>query len=87
MADVRIIEVECKCGQELARYKKVKRGTLLKMYLDMIMEDRAGIFGEKFEVGESLYCPACRKRIATIYMIHGRPAAKVNHGAIKPIRT
>lgn len=87
MTETRIIDVACQCGQELARYKKVKRGSLQKMYLDMILEDRAGIFSKKPENGENLFCPNCKKRIATIYMIHGRPAAKINHGAVKPIRT
>jgi len=87
MTETRIINVECKCGQELARYKKVKRGSLQKMYLDMILEDRAGVFSRKFEVQENIYSPNCKKRIATIYMIHGRPAAKINHGAVKSTRT
>jgi len=57
------------------------------MYLDMILEDRAGIFSKKLKNEESVFCSNCQKRIATIYMIHGRPAAKINHGAVKPIRT
>lgn len=87
MTETRIIDVECQCGQELARYKKVKRGSLQKMYLDMILEDRAGVFSGKLTNEESIYCPNCQKRIATVYMIHGRPAAKINHGAVKPTRT
>lgn len=87
MIETRIIDVECQCGQALARYKKVKRGSLQKMYLDMILEDRAGVFSKKFQNEENIYCPNCKKRVATIYMIHGRPAAKVNHGAVMGIRT
>lgn len=87
MSEVRVINVECKCGQALARYKKVKKGSLQKMYLDMILEDRADVFNKKFENTESIFCPNCKKRIATVCMIHGRPAAKINHGAVRGIRT
>lgn len=87
MTETRIIDVECRCGQQLARYKKVKRGNLQKMYLDMILEDRAGVFSGKLSNEENIYCPNCDKRVATIYMINGKPAAKINHGAVKSIRT
>jgi len=83
----RVIEVECKCGQGLARYEKVGKGRLQKMYLDMILKDRAGTFSSDFETDQDIFCPSCEKRVATIQMIHGRPAAKMNQGAIKPIRT
>jgi hypothetical protein len=87
MNEMRIIDVDCKCGQALARYKKAKRGALQKMYLDMILEDKAGVFSGKIQTGENIFCPSCKKRVATVHMIHGRPAAKVNHGAVKSIRT
>lgn len=83
----KIIETECKCGQSLAKYKKVGKGKLQKMYLDMIIIDRAGIFPEKLATGQEIYCPNCYKKVATIQLIHGRPAAKINHGAVKPIKT
>lgn len=47
----------------------------MKMYLDMISIDRAGVFEEKMDIGANIICPNCNKRIATIEMIHGRPAA------------
>jgi len=83
----RIIEVECKCGQRLARYEKVGKGRLQKMYLDMILKDRAGVFSDDFEINQDIFCPGCNKRVATIKGIHGKLAAKMNQGAIKPIRT
>jgi len=82
-----IIEVECKCGQELAKYEKVGKGRLQKMYLDMILEDRAGVFSGEFEIEQNIFCPSCEKRVATLQMVHGRPAAKMNQGAIKPVKT
>ncbi|MEK7497967.1 MAG: hypothetical protein AAB656_03545 [Patescibacteria group bacterium] len=87
----RVIEVGCQCGQPLARYEKVGKGKLQKMYLDMILEDRTGIFikeGEQsLSTGTEIYCSNCGKRVATVQMIHGRPAAKINHGVVKPVRT
>lgn len=79
----KVIEVKCGCGQELARYEKVGKGRLVKMYLDMILEDEAGIFPERLETGTEIHCPGCDKRVATVQMVHGRPAAKMNQGAIK----
>lgn len=83
----KVIETECKCGQRLAKYKKVGKGQLQKMYLDMIIEDRAGIFPEGLKTGQEIYCSSCGKRVATVQLIHGRPAAKINHGVVKPIKT
>lgn len=83
----RTIEVECQCGQPIARYKKEGNGYLMKMYLDMITVDRAEVFEGKNDVGDNIICPSCNKRIATIEMIHGRPAAKINHGVVKKIQT
>lgn len=87
----RVIEVECQCGQPLAKYEKVGKGQLQKMYLDMILVDRAGIFAKESEqgltTGTEIYCSNCKKRVATVHIIHGRPAAKINHGAVKPIHT
>lgn len=84
---LRTIEVECQCGQPIARYKKEGSGYLMKMYLDMITIDRANVFEEKKNTGDDIICPSCNKRIATIGMIHGRPAAKINHGVVKKIQT
>ena len=87
MSETRIIKLECKCGQKIARYKKEGRGKLIKMYLNMILEDVAGIFSRPLKTNEDVFCPKCKKRLATIYIVHGRPAAKINQGAIKPVKT
>jgi len=84
----KIIEVECQCGNKLAKYNKLKSGFLMKMYLDCILEDPNSIFlNKKFNLEDAIFCPKCNKRIATIKMIHGRLAAKVNHGVVKKIST
>ena len=89
MPENRVIEVKCKCGQDLARYEKEGKGQLIKMYLSNILLDRAGVFlvDPPLANGAQVLCPSCEKRVATVQMIHGRPAAKMNQGAIKPIKT
>jgi len=84
-----IVNVECQCGQQLARYEKDAPGHLVKMYLRNILIDRAGVFlvEPPLEVGAQIFCPSCEKRVATVQMIHGQPAAKMNQGAIRPINT
>ncbi len=85
---IKIIEVVCQCRNPIAKYKKMKSGFLMKMYLDQILEDYNNIFSNKhFQLEDEIICPRCQKRIATIKMIHGRLAAKINHGAIRKIST
>lgn len=87
MPDTKTILVKCQCGLKIAKYKKEGKGKLVKMYLDKILEDKAGVFSKQTKTGQFVFCPSCKKRIATIQMIHGRPAAKINQGAIKQTRT
>lgn len=84
---IRVIEVECGCGFNVAKYEKEGKGRLIKMYLDMILEDKAEIFKEGLPTGTEIFCPSCSKRLATIQMVHGRAAAKINQGAIKKTGT
>lgn len=83
----RVISVSCQCGQPLARYRKGGKGRLVKMFLSRIVEDSAGIFlvEPKLELGDAMHCPACHKRVATLQMVRGKVAAKVNRGGVAPI--
>jgi len=85
----KVVQIECQCGFEIARYEKVGRGRLIKMYLDKILEDHGNLFPEteRLEIGQLIFCTSCDKRIATIMMIHGRPSAKMNQGAIRTVKT
>jgi len=84
----KIIEVVCQCGQKIAKYEKVKSGFLMKMYLDKILIDYTGnLSNHHFNLEDEIFCPNCNKRIASIKMIHGRLAAKINHGVVKKIST
>lgn len=83
----KVIEIICQCGLKIAKYEKQGRGKLLKMYLDKILEDKTGVFLKHLKTGQFVFCPSCKKRLATIQMVHGRPAAKMNQGTIKQIKT
>lgn len=84
-----IVDVECRCGQALARYEKKEQGHLVKMYLMHILLDKAGVFLVKppLSTGAEVFCPKCNKRVAVLSMIHGQPAAKINQGQVKPVNT
>jgi hypothetical protein len=85
MVKQRAIEVYCQCGLLLARYRKGGKGRLVKMFLERILVDHAAIFlkNPPLSLNDSLLCPDCKKRVATIQVIKGKYAAKLNQGAIR----
>jgi len=78
-----IIKVECQCGQLLFRYFKGGRGRLIKCYLDQIHDDGVGLANAPLCARP--VCPACGKAIGIVRMVRGRPALKLNQGAIQKI--
>lgn len=87
MKKPRVIEVLCQCGLRLAKYRKGGKGRLVKMFLFKIVEDSEGLFlvEPPHQLGQQIFCPECQKRVATIQLIKGKYAAKVNRGGIAPI--
>ncbi len=87
MAQRQYIDVACTCGNPLARYRKRGKGRLVKMFLHKIAADRAGVFLTEppLELHHEIRCPACDSRVATLQMIRGRPAAKVNQGSVRVV--
>ena len=85
MSKGRVIKVECRCGQPLFKYFKGGRGRLIKCYLDEIREDHVGVSGAP--TGSRPTCPGCGKEIGIVRMVRGRPAVKINQGAVKETRT
>jgi hypothetical protein len=66
------IAVHClKCNGIIYRYKKEGGGTLIKCYVDMIIED--------YTNGD-LRCPGCGQEFARHATIHNRPANKIIRG-------
>jgi len=73
-SDTYTIAVHCnKCGVILYRYKKEGGGTLIKCYVDMIIED--------YTNGD-LKCPKCSQQFARNAIIHNRPAHKIIGGKV-----
>ena len=87
MVKQRYIEVSCRCGKALARYRKGGKGRLIKMFFQRIDVDRGGVFLTEppLPLHSQIYCPACGKRVATVRVISGKYAAKLNQGAIQPL--
>ena len=87
MAQRQYVDVACTCGRSLARYRKRGKGRLVKMFLHKIAADPAGIFltDPPAKLHDEIHCPACGNRVATLHMIRGRPAAKVNQGCVRVV--
>ncbi|MGC9393442.1 MAG: hypothetical protein ACP5J4_01155 [Anaerolineae bacterium] len=85
MAGGRVIKVKCQCGQFLFAYFKAGHGRLIKCFLDEIRDDVVGVVDLPF--GARPACPGCGKEIGIVRIVRGRPALKLNQGAIQKIRT
>ena len=57
------------------------------MFFDRIAVDHAGIFlrDPPLSLATEIHCPGCGKRVATVQIVSGKYAAKMNQGAIQPI--
>ena len=80
----RVLDVECQCGTLLFKYYKAGRGRLIKCFLDEIQSDRTGIVG--LPLGSRPTCPSCGKELGIVRIVRGRPALKLNQGAVQKIR-
>ena len=87
----RTVSVNCaKCNDRLFRYKK-KNGTqssLVKCYIERIVEDSAGLLAKQeasdIALDDFLWeCPNCETRFARYSLIHGRQALKIVGGKIR----
>jgi len=84
MSQGRVVKVECQCGQSLFKYFKGGRGRLIKCFLDEIQDDGVGVVNAP--LGARPTCPGCGKEIGIVRIVRGRPALKLNQGAIQKIR-
>ena len=81
------LEIFCKCGQKLLKYKKGGGRRLVKVHRDRISKDFTGIFENNFEKENSdIFCPKCNNRIATVKLISGKYVNKLNQGKIGNIK-
>ena len=84
MTTGKTLQVTCQCGQTVASYYKSGKGRLIKCFLSEILDDPLGLIN--LPLGARPVCPNCGKVLGEIRMVHGRPALKLNQGAIKRIQ-
>lgn len=84
MSKSRVVKVTCQCGQFLFSYYKGGRGRLIKCYLTLIDRDEVGV--ADLALGARPCCPSCGKELGEVRLVRGRPALKLNQGAVRPIR-
>jgi hypothetical protein len=72
-------------GELLFEYFKAGRGQLIKCYLDEVQGDHAGVVN--LPLSSRPTCPGCGKEIGIVHIVRGRPALKLNQGAVQKIRT
>jgi hypothetical protein len=85
MARYRVVDVDCQCGQHLFEYAKGGRGRLIKCFLDQIRRDQVGLVGAP--LGARPRCPSCGKEVGRVRTVRGRPALKLNQGAVRKVTT
>ena len=86
MSKQKTIDVYCKNGHLIfGRYKKDKRGFLMKCYIDMIGQDKIGVSALPNKT--DVFCKKCNLRVGRISQVHGRPAVIINHGGVRQIKT
>ena len=68
-----VIDVHCKCGFCLYKYRKEGGGSLVKCYVDMIIDDHTK---------GDCKCPNCGQEFAREARYHNRPAHKMIGGKV-----
>ena len=76
----RSVDVMCKCKTRLFKYKKGGNGSLVKCYVERIVQD---FRSEEDKQNDVLKCPACATEFARHALVHGRPAYKMIGGEAK----
>lgn len=85
--EFKIWTVYCKCGEKLVRYKKRGPGRLRKIHRDRISKDYSGLFlSDSTKIGTDIFCPNCKKRLATVLKVNGKYVNKINQGQLGIIR-
>jgi len=76
----------CKCGLKILEYRKRGKGRWIKVHKLRISKDFYNLFQDDLNRGESIYCPNCKIRIATVQNISGKWVYKLNQGAVGKIK-
>ena len=84
----KLLTVFCLCGQKLVKYKKGTGRRLVKIHKDRVVTDFTigKIFLNNAPENTDLFCPKCKKRIATVKLISGKYVNKLNQGRVGLIK-
>ena len=82
----RQLEIYCKCGFKLVKYKKGSGRRLVKVHSDRVSKDCADLFINNLPENSDIFCPKCQNRIATVKCISGKFVNKLNQGQIGLIK-
>ncbi len=77
------VDVICKCGFTLFKYRKSGSGTLIKCFRDNIIDSNIDI--ENIELLDKILCPNCQKELGYWNRIRGKIALKLNNGTLEKI--
>ena len=78
------IDVICKCGFPLFKYRKSGSGSLIKCFRDNILESNIEI--DEVELLAKITCLNCQKELGYWNRIRGKIALKLNNGTIEKIK-
>lgn len=78
------LELGCKCGHKLLKYKKGGSGRWIKVHDKRVIEyyDKNFQLDMKKETGTGIYCSSCESRLAQVQNLGGKFIAKINQGQI-----
>ncbi len=78
------LELGCKCGHKLLKYKKGGSGRWIKVHQKRVIEYYDSQFKEDLtkETGTDIYCSSCGARLAQVQNLGGKFVAKINQGQI-----
>ncbi len=78
------LELACRCGYKILKYKKGGTGRWIKVHDKRVIEyyDEVFAMDMKKETGTDIYCSNCQKRLAQVQNLGGKFIAKINQGQV-----
>ncbi|OQY37062.1 MAG: hypothetical protein B6226_05620 [Candidatus Cloacimonetes bacterium 4572_65] len=80
----KVVDVTCKCGQVLFKYRKSGSGALIKCFTSNVLSSSIDV--DNIHLLEKAHCPFCKKEIGYWNRINGKIALKLNNGTVKKIK-
>ena len=80
----KVLDVDCKCGYNIFKYRKFGSGTLINCHRDCIIESSIEI--DNIDLLTKTFCPNCQKELGYWHMVRGKVSLKLNNGTIEKIK-